>query len=396
MTRRVSACLWLLAASFVASAQAPASRPGPDDLSDFLEKLRTDHDLPAVAAIVFRTDSTLAQGAVGVRARGSEPQVTLDDRFHLGSCTKAMTAALIARLVETGRLKWEDTVESTFGDLRDRILPEYLPVTLEQLLTHRSGLPEDRAGGPLLLTLRSLSGSPAEQRREALPHILSLKPAAAPGEKMIYSNSGYVVAAAMAEHATKRNWEDLMGEFVFEPLGITTGGFGPPGSDAAIDQPRGHRGAPGSMKPMPPESPLSDNPVALFPGGGAHLSLPDWVRFGQDHLAAGRAGRAMLRPDSYRRLHTPPGDGGYAMGWGVGSSPRLGRTLSHAGSNTMWFALIRLAPERDLGIVIATNVATRDVMEALPRAADELLFRHVGTPTSRPDRPQPAASQPVR
>ncbi len=395
MPRRVSTCLWLLAASVIASAQPPASRPAPDDLSDFLETLRTDHDLPAVAAIVFRTDSILAQGAAGVRARGSEPQVTLDDRFHLGSCTKAMTAALIAKLVETGRLKWDDTIESTFADLRGRILPEYLPVTLEQLLTHRSGLPEDRAGGPLLLTLRSLSGSPAEQRREALPHILSLIPAAAPGEKMVYSNSGYVVAAAMAEHATKRNWEDLMGEFVFESLGITTGGFGPPGTDAAIDQPRGHRESRGSIKPMPPESPFSDNPVALFPGGAAHMSLPDWVRFGQDHLAAGRAGRGMLRADSYHRLHTPPGESGYAMGWGVGSSPRLGRTLSHAGSNTMWFALIRLAPERDLGIVIAANLATRDVMEALPRAADDLLFRYVRPTASRPAGSQPASSQPA-
>lgn len=380
--RLIAALLGGLALA-IAAARQPAARGGPDDLTDFLEKRRADNDLPALGAIVFRTNETLAQGAVGVRVRGSPEAVTLDDRFHLGSCTKAMTATLIARLVEQRRLKWTDTIGETFKAERDKFLPAYYPVTLEQLLMHRSGLPEDRQAGPLLLRLRNLSGTPPEQRAAAIPHILSIAPVAKPGAKMVYSNAGYLVAAALAERATGRSWEDLIGEYVFKPLRITTAGVGPPGSADKIDQPRGHGGAFGAGTPAPPDSPFADNPVSMFPAGGAHMSLRDWARFGADQLAEGRGGHALLKPGSYVRLHTPPPGGDYAQGWGVATDPKLGRILSHAGSNTLWFAVIRLAPERGIGVVIATNSASPEAQRALPDAAESLLSRYAGTPATQ-------------
>ena len=56
-------------------------------------------------------------GVVGTRKRGTEIAATLNDQWHLGSDTKAMTATLVAKLVEKGRLKWESTVAEVFPDL---------------------------------------------------------------------------------------------------------------------------------------------------------------------------------------------------------------------------------------------------------------------------------------
>lgn len=68
-----------------------------------------------MGAAVLRGERIIAQGIAGVRKRGSAERITLDDRFHLGSCTKAMTATLVAMLVEEGRLNWTTTLGELFA-----------------------------------------------------------------------------------------------------------------------------------------------------------------------------------------------------------------------------------------------------------------------------------------
>src|SRR6186997_145659 len=63
-----------------------------------------------LAAAVLRGERIIAQGVAGVRKRGSAERITLDNQFHLGSCTKAMTATLVAMLVEEGKLHWTTTL----------------------------------------------------------------------------------------------------------------------------------------------------------------------------------------------------------------------------------------------------------------------------------------------
>src|SRR5690349_14864330 len=76
----------------------------------------------------------------GVRKRGTAERITLDDRFHLGSCTKAMTATLVAMLVEEGKLNWTTTLGELFADTVKPMHPVWEKVTLRQVLAHRAGL----------------------------------------------------------------------------------------------------------------------------------------------------------------------------------------------------------------------------------------------------------------
>src|SRR5262245_2077398 len=88
------------------SQSRPSSGPALESLDALLEPIRAKHNVPALAAAFVRPEGTVAAGAVGVRKSGGTEAVTLDDRFHIGSCTKAMTATLIAILVERGKLNW--------------------------------------------------------------------------------------------------------------------------------------------------------------------------------------------------------------------------------------------------------------------------------------------------
>ena len=72
------------------------------ELNLLLQELIKRYDIPGMAVAVLDGERVIESAAVGVRVRGGEEQVTLDDLWHLGSCTKAMTATLAARLVEAG------------------------------------------------------------------------------------------------------------------------------------------------------------------------------------------------------------------------------------------------------------------------------------------------------
>jgi len=337
-----------------------------------LEPIRQKHGLPALAAAVVHDGTLIARGAVGLRAVGSPEPVTVGELWHIGSCTKAFTATLIALLVEDGKLSWTTTIGDTFPDFADEIRSEYREVTIEQLLRHRSGLPTDRRPDPSIRSkIASLSGPIRVQRHEAARLVLQQTPAAPAGTEMLYSNYGYMVAGAMAEAVTGRSWEELIRERIFGPLGMSTAGFGAPGVAGVLTQPRGHRGG----RPVEP-GPAADNTPVIGPAGTIHLSLADWGKFAALHLAGLRGESHFLRPETFTRLYTPSPGTNVAMGWGVDDWPGgIGRLVTHAGSNGSWFARIVLSPARNLAILVAINSGGPEAEKATDETVLALLFR---------------------
>lgn len=384
-------CLFLSLPQVAGAGDAPTTAPRAADhtLHSILEEVRAKYGVPALAAAVVRGDRIVAADAVGVRKAGAKVPVSLDDEFHIGSCSKSMTASLCAMLVERGKLRWDTTIGEVFKDLPG-IRDEFKKVTLEQLLCHRAGLPDDRNPDvKLFLKMRTMEGPMREQRRRMVELVLAEPPASSPGTKFAYSNYGFAIAGAMCEAVTGRAYEDLMREMLFDPLGMKSGGFGAPGTSDKVDQPYGHRrsvgllsgllkakGA-GRMSPITP-GPLADNPACLSPAGRVHCSISDFARYAAWHLA-GELGRArILKPETFKKLHTDVYQQSYAFGWGIKpESWAKGATLAHKGSNTMWFAVIVIAPARNEAFVVATNAggdeadaACSKVVELL-RSADE-------------------------
>jgi CubicO group peptidase (beta-lactamase class C family) len=97
----------------------------PKDISAVLESIIAKHNVPGIVAAIIYDGRLHAAGAAGVRARSFSERVTLNDLFHIGSDTKAMTATLAAILVEKGLLKWDSKVIDIFPDLADKINPAY-------------------------------------------------------------------------------------------------------------------------------------------------------------------------------------------------------------------------------------------------------------------------------
>ncbi|MGH7616621.1 MAG: serine hydrolase domain-containing protein [Gemmatimonadaceae bacterium] len=348
------------------------------ELTRILDSVRAATDLPALGAAIVTSDSVLALDVVGVRRLGDTTRATKNDLFHIGSDTKAMTAGLLGLLVDRGRLKWTSTLAELFPDLAAGMRPEYRTLQVRELLSHQSGLVPNP-------TIAFNDGTPRAQRVAFLKWVLAQPPATERG-KYSYANSNYIVAGAIAERLLDGEYEALVVDQLLRPLGITSVGFGAPGTPGRVDQPWPHTvNAAGKPRPVPP-GPDADNPPVFGPAGRAHLTLADWSIWIRTVLRAARGGPSPWTAATAKALVTPvvqldPATG-YAFGWLVTTRPWAGpggRAITHAGSNTANFAVAWIAPEANFAVLVVTNQGG----DAAARDADGLAGRLILLHTQR-------------
>src|SRR5688500_15263178 len=358
MPTRPLLSLLLLVSSVCAHADA--------ELQGFLERtrarIRDEGHPPAVAALVQTKGKVEARTVAGVREAGNPIPATLDDRWHLGSDTKAMTATMIARLAERGILGFEETLAQVFPGVAATMHAGFRDVTIRQLLSHTSGL---GGGGKMSDFLPVISGHKGvrTQRAAMVAHFLSRPPHRKAGE-FAYSNLGFTIAGAAAEARTGETWEHLIETEVWKPLGIKNAGFGAPGKGRKVDQPRGHVKKDGKLTAMQPGDPRSDNPAAIGPAGTVNMSLGDWLLFVQDQLDGFHGRGKLLKPETYKMLHTPVSKN-YALGWGVMRDKNGALSiLTHMGSNGFWVSDARFYPRHDEIFLSVLNAGDEDAMAA--------------------------------
>ena len=317
-----------------ANAAEPLTKEG-------IETLRREGNVPALAAASTAKGKAPARWVAGERASGSGVAATVEDQWHLGSITKSMTATLVARLIESGAIGWNDTV----GDLLKGVVPDmhdaYKTVTFRHLLCHRAGLANN-------IPMEQFAKFPRESAdiradRRALARIaLTTAPIGPQEATFSYANNGFIVAGTMLEAKLDKTWEELIQTHVFTPLRLTSAGFGAPGKKGELTQPTGHAFDGKSHMVMRVGEGVTDNPQVLGPAGTVHMSLADVLTYLGAHIDG-----PFLKPDSRRTLHTPPFGGEYAMGWVVRSTGELW----HNGSNTLWYAEVLFNPATGLAAV---------------------------------------------
>lgn len=349
-----------------ACAQPGCPHSGDEAVVQILKPIRSAHNLPAMAAAIVTSDGLQAVGVVGVRKQGTTIPATLDDEWHLGSATKAMTATLVAKLVEKGDVRWDTTAMEVLPGLRARLNADMKKVTLRHLLSHHAGLPAN-------LDLERYRGEDVQRLRFlATREALAAPPRHALGTHMEYSNLGYIIAGAVIEQVTGKTWERAIQDEVFGPLGMKRVGFGGVGTAGSIDQPWGHEAG---GEPVKGNGPSVDNPPVMGPAGRVHSTIQDWGTFIVDQLRGAQGKPALLKQDTYMTLHTPPFTGEYALGWTVVERTwGDGKVFNHTGSNTMNFANVWVSPRRDFAILVCTNQGG----DAAFKATDEVAAALIG------------------
>jgi CubicO group peptidase (beta-lactamase class C family) len=385
LTRLVVVCIAGLMAS-MAIGQTKEDRIALESASvpKILSELRQQYLLPALAGGTVCTSGETEIGVVGLRRLGAAEAAGQDDLFHLGSVTKSMTATMLATLVEEGKLGWESTVEELAPEWAPRIHEAYRTVTLRQLLSHTAGV-SDPWTAEQWASLPYDAHTPGRLQRQRMAlEVLSRDPIGPPGEVWQYANVGYGIAASLAELVTGEEWEDLMRHRLFEPLGLSTAGFGWPVTDQRLDQPWGHvveeAAGPGVIDGLRVWGPNHPHriPIVIAPAGDVHMSVADFTRYALLHLRGARGEPTeILTARSFAELHTPLLEG-YALGWNVvpdGTSRLPGiYQLQHLGSGGTFTSVIALFPKIGLAAVAVHNggsnrSAVADAMYTLVEAS---------------------------
>jgi CubicO group peptidase (beta-lactamase class C family) len=278
-----------------------------------------------------------------------------------------MTATVIAKLIEEGKLDWDTSLAKVFPREAKAWHPDWRGVTLHQLLTHTASMPAK-------VEFDKLPGKTTTDQRRAIlaQDWLKAAPDPKPGTDHRYSNVGYALAGLVAETVTGTSWEDLMRQRLFKPLEMTRTGFGPPGTPGKVDQPWGHVLQKGEHIPS-----QSDNPACLGPAGTVHAPIGDWAKFVLQHVQSERTtnrNKLLLKPETFRKLHTPVKDN-YACGWQQIPIPgKKEPYLFHSGSNTEWYAEMWLDPQKNLAVLVATNQGGDEARHAVMSTSVDLLL----------------------
>ncbi|MGK0218431.1 MAG: CubicO group peptidase (beta-lactamase class C family) [Planctomycetota bacterium] len=379
----------LLLTFALGSAQAQESAE-PRDLGPVLKEVLSGFEVPGVGAAIVTSAGLVAQGVAGVRERGTETLVQAGDRFHIGSCTKAMTATLVAHYVEAGRLGWETTLQEALPELAKGMHATWHSVRVSQLLSHTAGVPTSLAKFKHLWPVYSSKDEPMlVVRPKFIAGLMTKAPHVTPGTGFAYSNYGYVTLGTILQGLVGKPWEQLMREQLFEPLGMQASGFGGPDApyfaepvpledaDGEALQPRGHFEDGRVTKGF-------DNVRALGPAGTVHCTLADWGKFARLHLRGARGEQGLLlKPSSFTALHAPgPGSKhllnwrfvSYGGGWNITTRQDTeGSVLMHDGSNTAWFAFLWIVPEEDFAVLVSCNQGGRQGRLATEAVVDRLI-----------------------
>ena len=213
-----------------------------------------------------------------------------------------------------------------------------------------------------------MEGESPEKRRLAYLRETGKQPLSdKPGNTIYYSNSGYIIAGALIEQVMGKPYERVMTEELFEPLSMTSAGFGPPVKSEPGCQPFGHYGI--------FRSPISsDFPEYMAPTAAIHVSIEDWAKFILLHVDVHQASKVGLTKTSLKRLHIQPDSASwrkgaeergygipslnYAMGWYTLTTERDETVLWHPGRNTGFIAQALIDLGAGNAILAATNVRT--------------------------------------
>jgi CubicO group peptidase (beta-lactamase class C family) len=365
----------LLIVAFAAACGSPddgasTDRPNADSasepssqwqaLEDFLREQAATGAFSG-AVLVAKDGQPTLEEAYGLANREANEANNTDTRFNIGSVGKMFTAVAIAQLVEEGKLAFDDTI----GEHLTGLPADIAALTVDQLLTHTSGL------GDFMRNGYPEEAKAARTAADLLPLVINQPLEFKPGTRESYSNSGYVVLGAIVEVITGQSYYDYVREHIFQPAGMTRTGWFPPGQDTdntAIGYMAGG-GAPSTVTQRPSGSnnasddkagapgSLTDNSDVVpwgNPSGGAYATVEDLQRFADALLANKLLGAEMTTTVLDGKVPMSNGAAEVAYGFTDGTVNGV-RLIGHSGGAQGVAAAVDIYPDLGYVVVILAN-----------------------------------------
>ncbi len=235
--------------------------------------------------LVARGADVLLTKAAGEASKAYHVPNNIDTKFNLGSMNKMFTATAAARLVEQGKLSFDDPIGKYIDE---SWLPKDVTskITVRHLLTHTSGL-----GSYFNETYVRSSRELFRKLADYKPLIKDDRPAFTPGQKYQYSNTGMFLVGVIIEKVTGEDYFSHIGRAVYKPAGMTNTDcyeMDYPVENLAIGY------SPDPKSPYKWQNNLYKHVIKGGPAGGGFSTVKDLHKFALALLSGKLVSRAML------------------------------------------------------------------------------------------------------
>ena len=363
----VAIAIGLLASAPAVAQQRSRARDAPIAALDaYVAGAVRDWRVPGLAIAVIHGDTIVLAKGYGVRRIGRPEPVDAHTLFAIGSTTKAMTATLMAMLVDSGRVSWDDPVINHLPEFRVQDPYVTREMTVRDLLTHRGGLPETDY----------LWEDTTRTFTDILRRLQYVSPAYSIRSAFVYQNVMYATAGHIEAVLAGTTWDDLVRRRVFTPLGMADTKTSTHDLDEAGDVATPHARVHDTLSAIPWRN-LDD----IAPAGSVNSSVTDmahWLRFVLDSDRIG--GNRIVSAASFHEMFTPqvvvpvdfypawkavgPHVVTYGFGWFL-FEYRGHRVAMHTGSIDGMSAIAGLLPDDRVGVVVLVNEDHAELRHAL-------------------------------
>ncbi len=401
MTRLLPAALLsfglLASLSSCSSSPRTATRDARVDLTAAVDRIFDDvmtrYRLPGMALGVIVDGHIVHTRVAGELVAGTKQAIDNDTLFKIASNSKAMTTALLARLVDQRKLRWDDPVTRYLPNFKMHDPWVTQQIQVRDLLIHNSGLREGAGDLMLWPTPNRFT------RADILAGLAYLKPQQSFRSQYAYDNLMYVVAGEVAAAAGGATYEQLMRREIFAPLGMTRCQVGEWPRDAVgnVAQPHMPQGDGNTVIRADDKHITLDTAAAA---GGIRCSLTDmltWMRVWLSSDLKATDGTAWLSLEQRNALwsaHTPMSlsnrqrdwDGShinaYGYGWRLSDVDGVWR-VAHTGTLAGMYSAVNLFPDKRAGFVFMINGEGSQARTVLNTALAKLI--------AAPDKLRPVA-----
>ena len=345
------------------------------DLEEVINTSMARFDVPGMAVAVVQDDKVVFAKGFGTSNLNTNAKVNKDTLFGIASNTKAFTSAALTKLVDEGKLSWDDRVIDHLPEFR--LYDSYVTreMRVRDLLSHRSGL--GLGQGDLMIW-----PSTDKSIEDILAGLQYLKPASSFRSQYAYNNLMFVTAGEVVARVSGMSWNDYIEKNILQPLHMDN-------SRAGFSRiPKSNKNWAIGHIPMDGKlNPFFVNYLEDFRGAGAIASsVNDMSQWLLTQLAGGKmpSGEqlfsekqqaqmwhphitSMASKSAYEAYHQQ--FRGYGLGWSIEDYHGF-KKLGHGGGILGMVSQVTLLPEKKLGIVILSN---QQAFSALSAVTHEVL-----------------------
>ncbi|GGG59330.1 serine hydrolase domain-containing protein [Epilithonimonas arachidiradicis] len=331
-------------------------------ISDKIDSIRIRYQIPALEIAVISSDSILMK-ALGTNKVNSNVKVTLQNRFHLGSNTKAITSFIAADLVLQGKINWNTDFFNLFPELKTK-QNHGKDLTLLNLLNFKAPLASFSYDTHIPESV-VITGTNQEQRYNIVRYLLTQKAVEKNKDDLYLTNLGYVLAGLMLEKVSNKNYNELVND-LNKKLNIDFR-FGSPNIQDE-QQTYGH-----NEKLIP----LTEENIKLswlLSAGNINITLPDYSLYIQNYLKGLEGNGKPFQKKTFEQLlfEFPT----FSFGWFNKIGKNGNNYINNFGNANGYMSSVSIFKEKKIAIIIFSNLSSESANEGIELILEMLAKKY--------------------